>query len=61
MEISVRAADMDGEFKEIITDMAEEWKGLTDEGWCGVSLNNRFMITLGDQPLQEEGRLGDDP
>lgn len=46
---------MDGDFKEIITDMAEEWKTLTDDGWCGVSLNNRFMITLETNLSRKKG------
>lgn len=46
---------MDGDFKEIITDMAEEWKSLTDDGWCGVSLNNRFMITLETNLSRKKG------
>jgi len=46
---------MDGDFKEIITDMAEEWKSLADEAWCGVSLNNRFMITLETNLSRKKG------
>ena len=49
------SGSMDGEVKEIITDMAEEWKGMTDDGWCGVSLNNRFMITLETNLSRKKG------
>jgi len=46
---------MEGDVKEIINDMAEEWKSLTDEAWCGVSLNNRFMITLETNLSRKKG------
>ena len=36
----------EGDLKEIAAQMAEEWKGLTDNGWCAVSINNRFVISL---------------
>jgi hypothetical protein len=35
-----------GDFKEIANAMAAEWRGLTDEGWCAVSLNARYVISL---------------
>ncbi len=35
-----------GQFKEVLSQMAEEWKGMTDGGWVVVSINNRFFITL---------------
>lgn len=35
-----------GEFKEIAPRMAEEWRSLTDDGWCAVSLNTRYVISL---------------
>lgn len=35
-----------GEFKEIVPALAAEWRGLTDEGWCAVSLNTRYVISL---------------
>ncbi|MFT4546738.1 MAG: hypothetical protein ACI9UA_000735 [Pseudoalteromonas tetraodonis] len=48
---------MDGDFKEIITDMAEEWKSMADEAWIGVSLNNRFMITLETNLSRKKGAV----
>jgi len=36
----------DGEFKDLAVQMGPEWKALTDNGWCSVSLNQRFVITL---------------
>ena len=40
------AGSQEGEFKDIVTQMAPEWKAMTDNGWCTVSLNHRFVITL---------------
>lgn len=40
------AATVEGEAKEVLTQMAPEWKELTDGGWCSISLNNRFVISL---------------
>ncbi|MCB1100306.1 MAG: hypothetical protein R3F19_25240 [Verrucomicrobiales bacterium] len=40
------AGKMEGPFKEILAQMAEEWKTLADDGWCAVSLNSRFVISL---------------
>ncbi|MFP6872262.1 MAG: hypothetical protein VCA55_02035 [Verrucomicrobiales bacterium] len=37
---------LDGELKDIVGEMAEEWQGLTDDGWCAVSVNHRFVISL---------------
>ncbi|MFV1993867.1 MAG: hypothetical protein ACC661_00410 [Verrucomicrobiales bacterium] len=35
----------EGELKDVAPQMAEEWKGLTDNGWVVVSINNRFVIS----------------
>ena len=40
------AGSMEGDSKEIITQMGPEWRAMTDNGWCSVSLNHRFVITL---------------
>lgn len=37
---------LEGDFKDIITQMGPEWRAMTDSGWCAVSLNHRFVITL---------------
>lgn len=37
---------LDGDLKELATQMAEEWKGMTDDGWCAVSLSSRYVISL---------------
>ncbi len=36
----------EGEFNDVATAHADEWRNLTDNGWCSVSLNNRFIISL---------------
>jgi hypothetical protein len=36
----------EGDFNEIATARAEEWRTLTEGGWVNVSLNNRFIISL---------------
>ena len=36
----------EGEFNVVAHQMADEWSAMTDGGWCVLSLNNRFMITL---------------
>lgn len=37
---------MDGEFKEVMAAAGPDLRGQTDQGWCAVSLNHRFVITL---------------
>ena len=37
---------MEGELKEILPQMAPEWRELTDGGWCSISLNHRFVVSL---------------
>jgi hypothetical protein len=36
----------EGDFAEIAPQRAEEWRAMTEGGWCVVSLNNRFIISL---------------
>ncbi len=36
----------EGDFVEVAQARAEEWKQLTDGGYVGVSINNRFIISL---------------
>jgi len=40
------AGSAEGDFKDLVTQMGPEWRALTDNGWCSVSLNQRFVITL---------------
>ena len=41
-EISVH----EGEFKEVAAQMANDWREMTDGGWCSVSVNSRFVVSL---------------
>jgi hypothetical protein len=36
----------DGEFKDAIVQLAPEWREMTDGGWCALSLNSRFVVSL---------------
>lgn len=45
----------EGEFADIAHQMAEEWKSMTDGGWCVLSLNNRFIITLESNMSRKPG------
>ncbi len=51
------AGSQDGEFQEIANGRVEEWRGLTDGGWCAVSLNNRFIISLENNLSRRENYL----
>lgn len=44
----------DGEFADIATQRADEWRGLTDNGWRAVSVNNRFIISLENNLMRGE-------
>ncbi len=46
----------DGDFAEVARLHAEEWRGMTDSGWCGVSLNNRFIISLENNLSRRENQ-----
>lgn len=37
---------LEGEPKEVLSQMAPEWKEQTDGGWCAISLNNRYVVSL---------------
>lgn len=44
-----------GELKDVVGDMAEGWRGLTDDGWCAVSVNHRFVISLESNLTRKNG------
>ncbi len=46
---------IDGDVKELAPDMASEWKNMADEGWCALSLNHRYMITLESNLTRKQG------
>jgi hypothetical protein len=44
----------DGEFADIASQRAEEWRNLTDGGWCVLSVNHRFIISLENNLMRGE-------
>ncbi|MGI8602807.1 MAG: hypothetical protein ACR2OZ_07375 [Verrucomicrobiales bacterium] len=36
----------EGDFKDVVGQMGLEWKEATDGGWCAISLNSRFVVSL---------------
>ncbi|MGH8046390.1 MAG: hypothetical protein ACREKL_04020 [Chthoniobacterales bacterium] len=50
----LEAGSQTGDFKDIASGMAPEWRRLTDDGWCSVSVNSRYIISLeGNLPRKE--------
>lgn len=45
---------MEGEFADIAPQRAEEWRGMADGGWCVVSVNNRFIVSLENNMMRGE-------
>jgi len=41
-----RTDESDGEFQEVVSAKGSEWKNNTEDGWVGISINNRFIISL---------------
>lgn len=44
-----------GDFKEIVAAMAPEWLKMIDDGWCNVSINSRYVISLESNLPRKEG------
>jgi hypothetical protein len=44
----------DGDFADIAVQRAEEWRGFTEGGWCSVSINHRFIISLESNMMRGE-------
>ncbi len=42
----VEGGAVDGEFKDVLGQMGPEWRAMTDNGWCAVSLNSRLVVSL---------------
>ena len=40
------AGSMEGELKEVLAAVGSDLRAHTDNGWCAVSLNHRFVLTL---------------
>lgn len=37
---------MESEFADVAPQRADEWRSMTEGGWCAVSVNHRFIISL---------------
>ena len=44
-----------GPIKEVVEDMSADWMDLTDGGWCAVSINHRFVISLETNLTRKNG------
>ena len=44
-----------GEFVEVAGQMADHWQSRTEDGWIGLSLNNRFIISLEHNLARKKG------
>ncbi len=44
----------DGDFADIAPQRAEEWRAMADGGWCMVSINHRFIISLESNLMRGE-------
>lgn len=44
-----------GDFKDIAASLAPDWRKLTESGWCNVSLNSRYIISLENNLPRKEG------
>ena len=40
------AGSMEGELKEVLATVGSDLRAHTDNGWCAISLNHRFVLTL---------------
>jgi hypothetical protein len=49
------AGQQRGDFKDIAASLAPEWRKLTDRGWCNVSINSRYIISLENNLPRKEG------
>ena len=47
--------EADGEFAEVASQMGDQWRSNTEEGWIGISLNNRFIISLEHNISRKKG------
>lgn len=46
--------NQDGEFADIAAQRGEEWRSFTDGGWCAISINHRFIISLESNMMRGE-------
>ncbi|NRB75692.1 MAG: hypothetical protein HRU46_15125 [Verrucomicrobiales bacterium] len=45
----------DGEFSDVAAQMGGHWASLTEDGWLGISVNNRFLISLEHNLSRKKG------
>ncbi|MCB1235222.1 MAG: hypothetical protein KDM91_09140 [Verrucomicrobiae bacterium] len=45
----------DGEFLDVASQMADEWRATADDGWIGVSMNSRFIVSLEHNLSRKKG------
>jgi len=44
-----------GEFKDAAEHCAADWRAATDDGWCAVSMNSRYVISLENNLSRKPG------
>ncbi len=49
------AGTEEGSLNDVLELYGEEWGGLVDDGWCSVSLNNRFILSLESNLSRKKG------
>lgn len=47
--------ESEGEFSEVIGHLGDQWKSHTEDGWLGISINNRFIISLEHNLSRKKG------
>ncbi len=47
--------EADGEFADVASSMGDAWRSNTEDGWIGISLNNRFIISLEHNLSRKKG------
>ena len=58
MERGLKIGDsgsLEGAVKDVAGQVGEEWKSLTDNGWCAVSLSTRYVISLESNLSRRKG------
>jgi hypothetical protein len=48
---------LEGEFADIAPQRADEWRQMADGGWCVVSVNNRFIMSLENNMMRGENTV----
>ena len=58
MERGLKIGDsgsLEGAVKDVAGQVGDEWKSLTDDGWCAVSLSTRYVISLESNLSRRKG------